>query len=107
VSILSARGLPIEETSKLVGHSSITITESVCRKQNQTTIETGTTTMDDVFKKRWLLSQVLRQRSGRSSTDPHTFPLRCFLSGWGDSNSRPLDPRTTDQRWLPVGLPER
>ncbi len=49
VSILSAKKLPIEEISKLVGHSSVTITERVYQKQIQTEVETGTTTMDSIF----------------------------------------------------------
>ncbi len=64
VSILSAKKVPIEEISKLVGHSSINIPESVYRKQIQTIVETGTTAMDDIFSEREPRSPADREADG-------------------------------------------
>ncbi len=49
VSILSDQGVPLEEISRLVGHSSTSVTEEVYRKQIRPVIQTGATVMDDVF----------------------------------------------------------
>ncbi|MEV0446313.1 tyrosine-type recombinase/integrase [Streptomyces sp. NBC_01268] len=49
VSILSDRGLPLEEISRLVGHSSTAVTEEVYRKQIRPVIQTGATAMDGIF----------------------------------------------------------
>ncbi|MFF1482054.1 tyrosine recombinase XerC [Streptomyces sp. NPDC058301] len=50
VSILSDKGLPLEEISRLVGHSSTTVTEEVYRKQIRPVIQTGAVAMDDIFR---------------------------------------------------------
>ncbi|MEO3972392.1 tyrosine-type recombinase/integrase [Streptomyces sp. CAU 1734] len=49
VSILSDRGIPLEEISRLVGHSSTAVTEEVCRKQIRPVIQTGAVAMDGIF----------------------------------------------------------
>ncbi|MET8974716.1 tyrosine-type recombinase/integrase [Streptomyces sp. NPDC004539] len=49
VSILSDRGIPLEEISRLVGHSSTAVTETVYRKQIRPVIQTGATAMDEIF----------------------------------------------------------
>lgn len=49
VSILSDRGIPLEEISRLVGHSSTAVTEEVYRKQIRPAIQTGATAMDGIF----------------------------------------------------------
>ena len=49
VSLLSDRGVPIEEISRLVGHSSTLVTETVYRHQLRPVIETGARAMDDLF----------------------------------------------------------
>jgi integrase len=49
VSLLSDSGLPLEEISRLVGHSSTSTTELVYRKQIRPVIQTGAATMDDLF----------------------------------------------------------
>jgi integrase len=49
VSLLSDRGVPIEEISRLVGHSSTLVTETVYRHQLRPVIETGAQVMDDLF----------------------------------------------------------
>jgi integrase len=51
VSILSDKGVPLEEISRLVGHSSTAVTETVYRKQIRPVIQTGATVMDEVFGK--------------------------------------------------------
>ncbi len=51
VSILSDRGIPLEEISRLVGHSSTAVTEEVYRKQIRPVIQTGAVAMDGTFGK--------------------------------------------------------
>ncbi|MEV6464595.1 site-specific integrase [Kitasatospora sp. NPDC051702] len=50
VSLLSDRGVPLEEISRLVGHSSTAVTEEVYRKQIRPVIQTGAVVMDDLFQ---------------------------------------------------------
>ncbi|GAA4907814.1 tyrosine recombinase XerC [Streptomyces coeruleoprunus] len=49
VSILSDQGIPLEEISRLVGHSSTAVTEEVYRKQIRPVIQTGAVAMDGIF----------------------------------------------------------
>ncbi|WP_194960715.1 site-specific integrase [Streptomyces sp. NRRL B-1677] len=49
VSILSDHGIPLEEISRLVGHSSTAVTEEVYRKQIRPVIQTGAVAMDGIF----------------------------------------------------------
>ncbi|MFD9904536.1 tyrosine recombinase XerC [Streptomyces sp. NPDC059063] len=49
VSLLSDSGVPLEEISRLVGHSNQTTTETVYRKQIRPVIQTGATAMDGIF----------------------------------------------------------
>lgn len=49
VSILSDGGMPIEEISRLVGHSSTAVTELVYRKQIRPVVESGAIAMDRIF----------------------------------------------------------
>ncbi|MGW3744695.1 tyrosine-type recombinase/integrase [Streptomyces sp. NPDC005146] len=50
VSLLSDSGVPLEEISRLVGHSGTAVTEEVYRKQIRPVIQTGAVAMDDIFK---------------------------------------------------------
>lgn len=50
VSLLSDDGVPLEEISRLVGHSSTAVTEEVYRKQIRPVVQTGATAMDRIFK---------------------------------------------------------
>lgn len=50
VSLLSDRGLPLEEISRLVGHSSTAVTELVYRKQIRPVIQSGAVAMDEIFR---------------------------------------------------------
>ncbi|MFI2353021.1 tyrosine recombinase XerC [Streptomyces sp. NPDC019443] len=50
VSLLSDNGVPLEEISRLVGHSSTTVTEKVYRKQIRPVIQTGAVVMDRIFE---------------------------------------------------------
>jgi integrase len=50
VSLLSDSGVPLEEISRLVGHSSTAVTEEVYRKQIRPVIQTGAVAMDRIFK---------------------------------------------------------
>ena len=52
VSVLSDAGVPLEEISRLVGHSGTTVTELVYRHQLKPVIQTGATVMDQLFKPR-------------------------------------------------------
>ena len=49
VSLLSDNGIPLEEISRLVGHSSTATTEAVYRKQIRPVVQTGAVTMDRIF----------------------------------------------------------
>lgn len=49
VSLLSDKGVPLEEISRLVGHSSTSVTELVYRKQIRPVVQTGAAAMDDLF----------------------------------------------------------
>ncbi|MFI8343095.1 tyrosine-type recombinase/integrase [Streptomyces sp. NPDC085639] len=50
VSLLSDNGVPLEEISRLVGHSGTAVTEAVYRKQIRPVIQTGATAMDQIFR---------------------------------------------------------
>jgi integrase len=52
VSLLSDRGVPLEEISRLVGHSSTAVTEEVYRMQIRPVVQTGAVAMDDIFGER-------------------------------------------------------
>lgn len=49
VSLLSDSGVPLEEISRLVDHSSTAVTELVYRKQIRPVLQRGATAMDRVF----------------------------------------------------------
>lgn len=49
VSLLSDAGVPLEEISRLVGHSGTTVTELVYRHQIRPVVDKGATVMDDIF----------------------------------------------------------
>lgn len=50
VSLLSDNGLPLEEISRLVGHSSTAVTEAVYRKQIRPVLQAGAVAMDKIFR---------------------------------------------------------
>jgi integrase len=52
VSLLSDAGVPLEEISRLVGHSGTSVTELVYRHQIRPVIQTGATVMDQLFSQR-------------------------------------------------------
>jgi site-specific recombinase XerC len=64
VSVLSDAGVPLEEISRLVGHSGTTVTELVYRHQLKPVLQTGATVMDQLFKPRtdraWATAAVTR-----------------------------------------------
>ncbi|WP_327590103.1 site-specific integrase [Nonomuraea sp. NBC_00507] len=49
VSLLSDNGLPLEEISRLVGHSSTATTEAVYRMQIRPVVQSGAVAMDRIF----------------------------------------------------------
>ncbi len=49
VSLLSDNGIPVEEISRLVGHSSTAVTELVYRKQIRPVLQAGAVAMDRIF----------------------------------------------------------
>jgi site-specific recombinase XerD len=49
VSLLSDSGVPIEQISRLVGHSGTMVTEQVYRKQIRPVIQEGAIAMDQIF----------------------------------------------------------
>ena len=50
VSLLSDSGVPLEEISRLVGHSSTAVTEAVYRKQIRPVLQVGAVVMDRIFE---------------------------------------------------------
>ncbi|MET8004402.1 tyrosine-type recombinase/integrase [Nonomuraea glycinis] len=52
VSLLSDNGIPLEEISRLVGHSSTAVTEAVYRKQIRPVLQAGAMAMDRIFEGR-------------------------------------------------------
>ncbi|MGP3933393.1 site-specific integrase [Nonomuraea sp. KM88] len=51
VSLLSDQGIPLEEISRLVGHSSTSVTELVYRKQIRPVLQAGAVAMDEIFRR--------------------------------------------------------
>ena len=51
VSLLSDAGVPLEEISRLVGHSGTSVTELVYRHQIRPVIQTGAIAMDRLFSR--------------------------------------------------------
>jgi integrase len=49
VSVLSDAGMPVEEISRLVGHSGTTVTELVYRHQLKPVIQSGAIVMDQLI----------------------------------------------------------
>ena len=49
VSLLSDHGVPLDEISRLVGHSSTAVTELVYRKQIRPVLQVGAVAMDRIF----------------------------------------------------------
>lgn len=49
VSLLSDAGVPIEQISRWVGHSGITTTETIYRKQIRPVLVQGADAMDAIF----------------------------------------------------------
>jgi hypothetical protein len=66
VSVLSDAGVPLEEISRLVGHSRTTVMELVYRHQLKPVIQTGAAVMDQLFRKQAIVS-ALRQLRARST----------------------------------------
>ena len=50
MSLLSDSGVPLEEISRLVGHSGTAVTEEVYRKQIRPVIQTEAIAMDRIFR---------------------------------------------------------
>ena len=49
VSLMSAEEIPLEEISRLVGHSSIQVTEQVYRQELRPVLQAGTRVIDELF----------------------------------------------------------
>lgn len=49
MSLRSDGGVPIEQISRLVGHSATSVTELVYRKQIRPVVDTGATAMNRIF----------------------------------------------------------
>jgi len=49
VSLLSDAGVPLENISRLLGHRTTTVTETVYRKQLRPIIDDGSSAMDRIF----------------------------------------------------------
>ena len=68
VSLLSDASVPIESISRLVGHRSTTVTETIYRKQLRPVIEGGAEAMDRIFR--------LQPPLSRSNSVSHSVPDR-------------------------------
>jgi hypothetical protein len=90
VSLLSDADVPIEHTSRLVGHSSTTTTETIYRKQIRLAIIHGADVMDRVFPGQADQGALVTQHRPRAGP----LGIRCLLgwSEWPDLNRRPLRP---------------
>jgi len=66
VSLLSHRGVSIEEIARLVGHAATRTTEVVYRRELRPVITTGAEIMDELFKE----SQAPRTSPGNRSLAP-------------------------------------
>ena len=51
MSLLSEHGTPLEDISRLVGHSSTAVTEAVYRKQIRPVLQMGAEAMDRIFER--------------------------------------------------------
>ncbi|MEV4222552.1 hypothetical protein [Nonomuraea sp. NPDC049725] len=49
ISLLSDNGIPLEEISRLVGHSSTAVTEAVYRQQIRPVLQAGAIAMDRII----------------------------------------------------------
>ena len=49
MSLLSAHDIPIENISRLVGHTNTVVTETVYRQQIRPVIQEGAIAMNDIF----------------------------------------------------------
>jgi integrase len=64
VSIMSDKGVPIEEIARLVGHSGGSkVTETIYRQELRPVIQTGAEVMDEVFSPK--PRRVVRRRSAK------------------------------------------
>jgi integrase len=76
VSLLSDSGMPLEQISRLVGHSGTSTTESVYRQQLRPVLEEGAVTMDSLFPthddSHSAPMRLPQPESSRSSSPPET-----------------------------------
>lgn len=69
VSILSSSGVPIEEISRLVGHSGTTVTELIYRHELRPALQAGAAVMDTLFKP--VVTQLVTQSEDGGSAKMH------------------------------------
>lgn len=73
VSLLSDNGMPLEQISRLVGHSGTSVTELVYRKQIRPVVQDGAVVMDRLFPRalsgtNWHSHSVSRAEAGQAPT---------------------------------------
>jgi integrase len=90
VSLMSAEEIPIEEISRLVGHSSIEVTEQVYRQELRPVLQAGTKAIDTLFVEvgsdvNWTMDPLfpVSTAKGNGTTKGRS------TSGRGGSNSNP------------------
>ncbi len=77
MSLLSDNGMAIEEISRLVGHSSTNVTETVYRHELRPVLQYGAEVMDDLF------SSVASQRIAAGKSQEDSAPARQQYRGSG------------------------
>ena len=90
VSLLSDAGVPIEQISRLVGHSGTTATETIYRKQIRPAITDGADIVDRIFPRQGEPGCLVTQH--RRYAGPVEITCLLSWSGWPDLNRRPLRP---------------
>ncbi|WP_222592434.1 tyrosine-type recombinase/integrase [Cellulosimicrobium sp. TH-20] len=88
VSLMSAEEIPLEEISRLVGHSSIEVTEQVYRQELRPVLQAGTKAIDALF---------VEVGSDVHWTMDPLFPVASARGG-GTSNGRSTSPRGGSNR---------
>ncbi len=90
VSLMSETGMPIEEISHLVGHSSSNVTETVYRMELRPVIRSGADAMDKLFPGSGADGDVVIRRRPRRTTDA--------TRASGDSDASPTVVRRQKKR---------
>jgi Phage integrase family len=86
VSLLSDNGIPLEEISRLVGHSSTAVTEAVYRKQIRPVLRPGGGGDGPHLQRRpgAEVTQLVTHWTDKATFDDRRWPVTCGNAGRGD-----------------------